>query len=111
MVSLPRMSFEPPIFPDDFNMADYFVFANVAAGRGDKTAIVFEDRRISYAEVAEKVSRVAERLVSDGLLPEQRVLVCMRDCPEFAYVWFGALKAGAVVTQVNPLLPEADYEY
>jgi hypothetical protein len=25
--------------------------------------------------------------------------------PEFAYAWFGAIKAGAVATQINPLLP------
>lgn len=105
------MSFEPPVFPDAFNMADYFVFANIEAGRGEKTAILFEDRAISYAEVAEKVSRVAHRLIAEGLLPEQRVLLCMRDCPEFVYAWFGAIKAGAVVTQVNPLLPASDYDY
>ena len=101
----------PPAFPDDFNMADYFVFANIAAGRGAKTAIIFEGREITYDEVARNVMRVAERLVSEGLLPEQRVLLCMRDCPEFVYAWFGALKAGAVVTQINPLLPEPDYGY
>jgi benzoate-CoA ligase len=105
------MTFRPPEFPDDFNMADYFVFSNIQAGRGEKTAIHFEDHEISYSEVAEKVMLVARNLVADGLLPEQRVLVCMQDRPEFAYAWFGALKAGAVVTQINPLLPAADYEY
>ncbi|MBA2919622.1 benzoate-CoA ligase family protein [Sphingomonas sp. MAH-20] len=98
---------DDPVFPDDFNMADWFL----ATGAADKTAILFEDQAITYAEVREKVDRVARRLVTEGLLPEQRVLVCMRDCPEFAYAWFGAIKAGAVVTQINPLLPEADYSY
>jgi benzoate-CoA ligase len=96
---------------DAFNLADYFVFSNVEAGRGAKTAILFEDQAITYAEVAERVTAVAERLVAAGLLPEQRVLVCMQDRPEFVYAWFGAIKAGAVVTQVNPLLPAADYAY
>jgi benzoate-CoA ligase family protein len=105
------MTFVPPTFPDTFNMADHFVFSNMEAGRGDKTAILFEGRAITYAEVADKVMRAARQLVSDGLLPEQRVLVCMADRPEFAFAWFGALKAGAVVTQVNPLLPAADYAY
>jgi benzoate-CoA ligase len=105
------MTFRPPEFPDDFNMADYFVFSNLEAGRGEKLAIYFEDREISYREVADKVMRVVRNLVADGLLPEQRVLVCMQDRPEFVYAWFGALKAGAVVTQINPLLPAADYEY
>jgi|CXWL01.1.fsa_nt_gi benzoate-CoA ligase family protein len=105
------MAFSPHLLPDAFNMADYFVFANIEAGRAEKTAILFEGRSITYGEVARNVMRVAENLVSDGLLPEQRVLVCMRDCPEFVYAWFGALKAGAVVTQINPLLPASDYEY
>ncbi|MGE0740263.1 MAG: benzoate-CoA ligase family protein [Hyphomonadaceae bacterium] len=100
-----------PHFPDAFNMADYFVFANIAAGRGERTAIIFEDRRISYDELARNVERVAARLVSEGLLPEQRVLICAEDCPEFAYAWFGAIKAGAVVAQINPQLPVSDYEY
>jgi benzoate-CoA ligase len=101
----------PPNFPDSFNMADYFVFANIEAGRGGKTAISFEGRAITYSQVAESVMRVARNLVADGLLPESRVLLCMQDRPEFAYAWFGALKAGAVVTQINPMLPASDYAY
>jgi benzoate-CoA ligase len=100
-----------PVFPDAFNMADYFVFSNIEAGRGEKVAIRFEGEDITYREVAARVMCVAHHLVGDGLLPEQRVLLCMQDRPEFAYAWFGALKAGAVVTQINPLLPAADYEY
>lgn len=105
------MTSESPVIPDDFNMADYFVFSNIAAGRGDKTAILFEDRAITYNEVADNVLQVAARLLQEGLLPEQRVLVCMRDQPEFVYAWFGAIKAGAVATQINPLLPASDYKY
>ena len=105
------MSFEPPHFPDEFNMADYFVFSNIEAGRGGKTALLFEGRAITYAEMAGNVMRAARNLVEDGLLPEQRILVCMQDRPEFVYAWFGALKAGAVVTQINPLLPASDIEY
>jgi benzoate-CoA ligase family protein len=105
------MSFSSPEFPDVFNMADYFVFSNIDAGRGDKTAILFDDNPVSYRSVADNVMRVARRLVSDGLLPEQRVIVCMQDRPEFVYAWFGTIKAGGVVTQLNPLLTAKDYEY
>src|SRR5665213_3725717 len=105
------MTYQPPVFPDNFNMADYFVFSNIEAGRSEKTAILFEGAAITYRAVADKVMRVARGLVGDGLLPEQRVLICMQDRPEFAYAWFGAIKAGAVATQINPLLPASDYEY
>lgn len=100
-----------PTFPDAFNMADYFVFSNIAAGRGEKTAIHFEGRAITYRDLAGAVTSVARSLVGHGLLPEQRVLLCTQDRPEFAYAWFGAVKAGAVVTQINPALPASDYEY
>ena len=100
-----------PSFPDMFNMADYFVFSNIAAGRGEKPAILFDGKSISYRAVADNVMRVAKNLVSDGLLPEQRVLLCMQDRPEFAYAWFGAIKAGGVASQINPLLTAEDYEY
>ena len=100
-----------PNFPDTFNMADYFVFSNIAAGRGEKPAILFEGKSISYRAVADNVMRVAKNLVGDGLLPEQRVLLCMQDRPEFAYAWFGAIKAGGVASQINPLLKADDYEY
>src|SRR5665213_2842226 len=105
------MTYQPPVFPDNFNMADYFVFSNIEAGRSEKTAILFEGAAITYRAVADKVMRVARGLVGDGLLPEQRVLICMQDRPEFAYAWYGAIKAGAVATQINPLLPASDYEY
>src|SRR5690349_20625119 len=105
------MNERAPTFPDSFNMADYFVFSNIEAGRADKTAIHFEGRAITYREVADKVTNIARSLVGHGLLPEQRVLVCMQDRPEFAYAWFGAIKAGSVVTQINPALPASDYEY
>jgi benzoate-CoA ligase family protein len=105
------MTSDAPTFPDAFNMADHFVFSNIEAARGGKVAIIFEGRAITYAEVAENVTRVARNLVADGLLSEQRVLVCMQDRPEFAYAWFGAIKAGAVVTQINPMLPASDYSY
>lgn len=97
--------------PDYFNMADYFVFSNVEAGRGDKTALIFEDKRISYREVAGNVARVSNGLLDMGLQAEQRVLTILHDRPEFAYFWFGAIKAGGVATQINPLLPTEDFAY
>ncbi len=99
----------PP--PDYYNMADYFVFSNIDAGRGSKVAILFEDQRITYQQVAANVARVCNGLLEFGLQPEQRVLTILHDRPEFAYFWFGAIKAGGVATQINPLLPTADFAY
>lgn len=102
---------DKPTFPDTFNMASYFVDSNIEAGRGAKTAIRYEGKSITYQQVFENVNRAGNGLLNLGLQAEQRVLVCLQDRPEFAYAWFGALKAGGVATQINPQLPKEDYAY
>ncbi|MEZ5992345.1 MAG: benzoate-CoA ligase family protein [Planctomycetota bacterium] len=100
-----------PEFPDRFNMASYFVDSNIEAGRGDKVAIHYEERQISFQQVFENVNRAGNGLLALGLQPEQRVLTALHDRPEFAYFWFGAIKGGGVATQINPLLPTEDFAY
>ncbi|HEY0082912.1 MAG TPA: benzoate-CoA ligase family protein [Pyrinomonadaceae bacterium] len=100
-------------FPERFNMADYFLYHNVeAAGRDGKVCLYFEDERYTYADAVRQSNRAGNALVREcGVRVEDRVLIVLPDCPEFAWVWFGASRAGAVITMVNPLLPAADYVY
>ena len=101
--------------PDQFNVATYFVDRNVDEGRGDNTAIECLRRRadrITYRQVLERVNRVGNALrdVLDVRL-EERVLLLLLDCPEFAYSFFGAMKIGAVPVPTNTLFKPPDYEY
>ena len=98
-------------FPERFNLADYFLDARVAEGRGARTAIVYGDRAISYAEVQAEANRMANLLRAAGVGLEDRVLIALPDCPHFAATFFAILKLGAVVTMVNPELPAEDYGY
>jgi len=99
-------------FPERFNMADYFLYHNVEAGRDGKVCLYFEDERYTYGDAVRLSNRAGNALVREcGLRMEERVLIVLPDCPEFAWTWFGASRAGAVITMVNPLLPAADYVY
>ncbi len=98
-------------FPERFNMADYFLFDNLRAGRGDSTCLYFKDASFTYSQVAEMACRAGNVLRELGVEPEQRVLIALPDCPEFAAVWFGAARIGAVITMVNTILPPDDYAY
>ncbi len=107
-----------PEFPDELNLADYFLDARVREGRGDRTAIVApagagggSDRSWTYAEVQAESNRLANVLRDAGVYPEDRVLILLPDCLHFAAAFFGTLKRGAVVTMVNPELPIEDYDY
>jgi benzoate-CoA ligase len=97
--------------PDIYNAATTFVDENIAQGRGDKVAIHYQDRTITYQEVFENVNRTGNALKDLGIEIENRVLVILPDSPEFAYCFFGAIKIGAVAVPTNPWMFAKDYAY
>jgi benzoate-CoA ligase family protein len=98
-------------FPERFNMADYFLYHNLEEGRENKTCLYFNDRSFTYGEAARLSNATGNALRTVGVSMEDRVLIVLPDCPEFAWTWFGAARIGAVITMVNPLLPADDYRY
>src|SRR5215510_13873509 len=72
-------------FPERFNLCSYYLDRNLDEGRGRNVALI------------------AGR--------EKRVLIVLPDRFEFAEVFFGVLRAGAVFAMVNPLLKREEYAY
>lgn len=110
-----RGSWETPeisiTVPETFNAATRFVDHNLREGRGAKVALECGDERVTYAQLQERVNRVGNALRGLGVRPEERVLLLLPDSPDFLYVFFGAIKMGAVAVPVNTLLKPAEYEY
>src|SRR6184192_807334 len=97
--------------PDSFNIADYLLDRHVREGRGGRTAILCGDESVTYAQVADRSSRLANGLRSLGVRREERVLLLLLDTPAFVYSFFGAQKIGAVPIPTNTLLKSQDYRY
>jgi len=70
----------------------------------NKEALVYKDRRISYAEFDDEVDRVAAILLNSGLEKNDRVAVFMEKSPEEAVTLLAANRAGGVFIDVNHLL-------
>ncbi|XXX79974.1 benzoate-CoA ligase family protein [Sorangium sp. So ce134] len=100
-----------PTFPEEFNLADYYLFDRLREGLGDKVALLFGDQRHTYADVAEQVRRLRAHLAVEDVAPEQRVLIVLHDSPAFVWAFFAALRHGAVVAMGNPEAPAADLAY
>jgi benzoate-CoA ligase len=93
-------------------VATYFVDRNVAEGRGNNVAIEYGDQCITYRQVLDNVNRFGNALKGRlGVRIEERVLLLLLDCPEYAYSFFGAIKVGAVPIPTSTLFKPADYEY
>lgn len=98
-------------WPERFNLCEYFLDHNLAAGRADKLALIAGDERRTYGQLSRAARRVAAALRRRGVRPEERVLIVLPDRCEFAETWFGVLRAGAVFAMVNPLLKRKDFDY
>ena len=73
----------------------------VAKQYGAKTAIALGDRRLSYAELDEASNRVANALLELGLSKGDRVAVLLSNSPEFAIIYFGIVKVGAIAVPLD----------
>jgi acyl-CoA synthetase (AMP-forming)/AMP-acid ligase II len=78
---------------------------------GDKTAIVFEGRRSSFADIDRAANRVAQRLRQEWVNPQDRVAILAKNCDLFFEIWFGALKARACLAPVNFRLAAPEIAY
>lgn len=98
-------------FAESFNVAVPFIDRHLAEGRGEKVAIRTVDGDTTYAELAEGVNRAGNALIRLGLTPGDRVVMAVKDAPEFMYLFWGAIKAGFVPVPVNTLLRAKDYAF
>jgi len=66
-------------------------------------AALFYGRWITFAELDELATRFALALRALGVSPGDRVALMLPNVPQALIGYYGALKAGAVVVQTNPL--------
>ncbi|WP_051218397.1 AMP-binding protein [Nocardioides insulae] len=79
-----------------------------AQHRPDRTAIAFEGRDLSWAELADRVARLAGWLESVGVRAGDRVAVFMPNAPQFVITMLASLRLGAVHVPVNPMFQTAE---
>lgn len=69
----------------------------------NKTAVIFYGRKISYRELRDQTDRFAAALYGLGVKKGDRVALLLLNSPQFIIAYFGALKAGAIVTAISPV--------
>lgn len=97
--------------PEQFNVADYFVDRNIREGRGNKVAVICEDRKFTYEQIRFGMNQVGNALAASGIKMEDRVALMLLDTEVYPQVFFGAIKMGAVPICLNTLMRPNDYTY
>ena len=82
-----------------------------AAERPDGTFLIYNDRRLTFAQVDARATALAAALGELGVQKGDRIAIDLPNWPEFVISMFGAAKLGAVIVPLNPryTVPELQY--
>jgi 2-aminobenzoate-CoA ligase len=99
-------------YPDRINCVSEFVDKWVESGQGGRTAIISPDETLTYAQLAERINRIANVLTRDlGMVPGNRVLLRSANNPMMVATYLAVMKAGGVTVATMPLLRAKELSY
>ncbi|MCD4524353.1 class I adenylate-forming enzyme family protein [Nocardioides sp. cx-173] len=75
------------------------------------TAVIDGDRKLTFAALDERSSRVAQALLTAGLAPGERVAVLLGNRLEYPELAAGIAKAGLVMVPLNPRLTASEARF
>jgi len=73
-------------------------------------ALLFYGTRVSFRELNDQAARFAGALRALGVRPGDRVALMLPNLPQTLIAYYGSLKAGAIVVQMNPLYVAPEIE-
>jgi len=77
----------------------------------DKTALIYNDRRISYQEFDHRVEILARHLLKKGVQKQERIAYLLETQPEFFYLLMAASRIGAIAVGLGIKLMPPELEY
>ncbi|MFZ5691091.1 MAG: benzoate-CoA ligase family protein [Pseudomonadota bacterium] len=99
-------------YPERLNCVTEFVDKWVTSGQGDRTAIVSPTETLTYAQLAERINRIANVLTRDlGFVSGNRVLLRSANSPMMIAAYLAVMKAGGVTVATMPLLRAKELSY
>lgn len=97
----------PPGVPHAIDVTQYAslvdYFDECTAKFADRVAYVSAGASLTYRSLAQKAAAFASYLQRIGVKPGDRVAIMLPNTFQYPVTLFGALKAGAIVVNVNPL--------
>jgi long-chain acyl-CoA synthetase len=84
---------------------------NITDSYPDRTAVRLDERALRYRDLDDLSARAASWLLGRGITAGDRVGLMAPNTPEFVELYYGILRAGAVVVPMNPLFKSREVAY
>lgn len=95
-------------YPQKFNSTEELLDKQVAAGRGDRAAILFEDKKIPYKGMLGMVNKLGSSLRALGIEEADRVALRAPNIPPALVANFAVLKIGGIFLPTSGLFSRAE---
>ncbi|MGA2903606.1 MAG: acyl-CoA synthetase [Candidatus Korobacteraceae bacterium] len=95
-------------YSERFNPTEELLDKAVAAGRGERIAVLFEDQRLTYNQLLTQANKLANALRDLGVNAGDRIILRTPNIPPALVANFAILKLGAVCTPTSPLFSRAE---
>ncbi len=87
------------------------ILERAAVRYGDRPALIFMNRRLTYTQLKDEVDRLATALARLGVQPGDRVAVDLPNLPQTVISYLAILRLGAVAVMTNPLYTAREIEH
>ena len=99
-------------YPERMNCVVDLLDRWLAAGHGERPCLISPAETLTYAQLAERVNRIANALTRDlGVVPGHRMLLRGPNSPMMVAAYLAVIKAGGVVVATMPLLRAKEIAY
>ncbi|MGP3779874.1 long-chain-fatty-acid--CoA ligase [Halanaerobium saccharolyticum] len=87
------------------------IISKTAAEKGDKTAAVLDDKKVTYQDLEKESNQLAHGLIDLGIKPADMVSIMLPNSIEFLTAYLGVIKSGATMVPLNISFKKAAVEY
>ncbi len=81
------------------------LFEQQVENNPDATALIYEEQTLCYAELNTRANRLAHQLIALGVMPDQRVAICVTRSPAMVVALLAVLKAGGAYVPLDSTYP------
>jgi long-chain acyl-CoA synthetase len=86
----------------------YHILTIAATHYPDRPATAFQGAEMTYGELRYHADALAAGLVRLGVVKGDRVGIMLPNCPQYLVAFFGIVRLGAIVTNINPIYTERE---
>ncbi len=87
------------------------LFDQMAGKYGERPALIFYGKKITYRELKEMVDRLATALADLGVKKGDTVAIYLLNSPQYVIAYFASLRLGAKVTPISPVYTSIEVKH